>query len=102
MTVSPEHDPTDVAIGERVHQLMWRRRISQTQMAETLGVAQPTLSRKLRGERPWFAAEIAAAARSLDVSIGSLFGDGPGPEGGSRAGVNSACSSRRLALAVAA
>lgn len=72
MTMTTES--LDAAIGERVHQLMWRQRVTVTTLARALGVSQPTLSRKLRGERPWYAGEISAAADYLAVPVGDLFG----------------------------
>lgn len=87
MTSLAEHDSLDAAIGERVHTLMWRHRFTQLDFAARIGVTQPTLSRKLRGDRPWAAGEIAAAAEALDVSVEYLFfgwaprGSNPEPTG---------------------
>lgn len=67
---------TDALIGERVHQLMWRSRLSQVAFAGAIGVTQSAISKKLRGERPWFAEELVSAASVLGVSIGYLFGEG--------------------------
>ncbi|WP_369408644.1 helix-turn-helix domain-containing protein [Cellulomonas triticagri] len=77
-----------MAIGERVHQLMWRQRVSQTALAPRIGMQQASLSRKLRGERPWFAEDLIAVAGALGVSVGFLFGEEmsprqDGPDGGS-------------------
>lgn len=63
---------TDAVIGERVHQLMWRGRISQVSMAARMGMTQPGLSKKLRGERKWLASELAVAAGLLGVSMDEL------------------------------
>lgn len=65
--------PLDVIIGENIHRHMWRARKSQTELALQLGMTQGALSRKLRGERPWFVDEIKGAADTFGVSIGSLF-----------------------------
>lgn len=65
----------DQIIGERVHRIMWRQRLSQVQLARSLGVSQGALSRKLRGERPWFAAEVLDAAGALGVSLCELYGE---------------------------
>ena len=74
-----EAQPADVAIGERVHQLLWRSKTSQNRFAPTIGMTQAALSRKIRGERPWYADELIAIARHFDVSVGSLFGESGGP-----------------------
>ena len=64
---------TDQVIGENVHRLMWRAQESQSALAPRWGMTQASLSLKLRGRRPWFAAEIAAAARYFGVSVNALF-----------------------------
>jgi transcriptional regulator with XRE-family HTH domain len=78
-----EHSAPDAEIGERIHQLIWRERISQSAFAARLGISQSTMSKKLRGERPWFTGELVTAAAALGVTVGSLFGeeDGVGPAG---------------------
>lgn len=77
----------DEQIGERVHQVMWRRKISQTDLAAKLDIHQSALSNKLRGKRPFFAREIIAIAGELDVNPAYLLGhtNNPhpgGPDGG--------------------
>lgn len=68
----------DEQIGARVHSEMWQRRVTQTALAKSLGVDQSTISKKLRGERPWFAAEVATAARTLGVTVADLYGEPTG------------------------
>lgn len=63
----------DTVIGENVHRLMWRAGESQNRIADQLGMTQGALSLKLRGKRPWFAAEIDAAARHYGVTRDQLF-----------------------------
>jgi transcriptional regulator with XRE-family HTH domain len=76
MTLVPDLESApDVVIGARIHHVMWRRRISQVELADVLGIAQPTLSKKLRGQRPWTTSELILAARTLGISIGWLFGE---------------------------
>lgn len=76
----------DTLIGENVHRLMWRAQESQNRVAEAFGMTQPALSLKLRGKRPWFAAEIDAAARHYGVTRDELFSadfqPGSSPKGG--------------------
>jgi len=62
----------DEQIGERVMMTAWRQHLSQTKLATALDMSQPTLSRKLRGDRPWSAAELVRAANVLKISITDL------------------------------
>ncbi|MBA2559950.1 MAG: hypothetical protein H0V07_08695 [Propionibacteriales bacterium] len=65
---------TDELIGERVHHEMWRRRVTQLRLADLLGITQSGVSKKLRGERPWFASELLTVADVLGVGLESLYG----------------------------
>ncbi|ERG63487.1 hypothetical protein L332_03330 [Agrococcus pavilionensis RW1] len=78
-----QDEPLDVLVGQRVHQLMWSRRISQTDFAPRLGFQQSSLSKKLRGTRGWSLDETAAAARALGTTVAFLIGetDDPAPRG---------------------
>jgi transcriptional regulator with XRE-family HTH domain len=64
---------TDVLIGERIHQIMWRQRMTQGQLAARLGLTQTGVSRKIRGERPWFARELLAVAEALNTQVSALL-----------------------------
>ena len=66
---------TDSEIGRRVGALMNANGISQTNMAARMGITQAAISRKLSGERPWFADELAVVAGILGVGVGELFGE---------------------------
>ena len=71
----------NAAIGERVHRVMWTRRIPQSVIARELGLSQSAISRKLHGDRAWDADDVLAVAELLDLSLEYLFfGDGPEPE----------------------
>jgi len=63
----------DERIGENVHHLMWRRRMTVSATSAEMGLSKASLSRKLRGEVVWMARDIEAAARILDVEPGELF-----------------------------
>ena len=63
----------DQEIGERVHRLMWRQRVSQVHLATVLGVTQGAISKKVHGERPWFASELLDVARTLNVHVSALL-----------------------------
>ena len=76
MTSQPEvlvDRSIDEVIGDRVHHLMWKARITQTAMAPRMGVAQSALSKKLRGSITWTARDIIAASAILGVDAGSLL-----------------------------
>lgn len=60
-------------IGERVHTLMWRRRIEQRTVSAALGMTQPALSRKLRGQRLWSVEELVEVAAYLGVPVTDLL-----------------------------
>lgn len=64
---------TDAEIGERVHHLMWRQRLSQTALASILGLTQGTVSKKLRGSTAWFATELITVADALGTSVEELL-----------------------------
>ncbi len=72
---APLQRSADEIIGERVHQLLWRAQVSQTQFAPVLGLGQAALSLKLRGRRGWGADEVVKASRYFGVSVGYLFGE---------------------------
>lgn len=75
-------------VGERVHQALWRRKITQTQFAPMLGVTQSALSRKMRGERAFGVDELLDISEYLDIPITDLLPKRKdphpdGPDGGS-------------------
>lgn len=83
LSATPERQNTDAEIGRRIFHLMWDRKITQTEMGRTIGVGQAALSKKLRGDRPWYSSELRGAATMLSVSVGYLFGENDeGPGGG--------------------
>jgi transcriptional regulator with XRE-family HTH domain len=63
----------DELIGERVHHLMWRRRLSQKALGTVLGIGQSGVSKKLRGQSTWSVADLYAAASLLGVEPGDLL-----------------------------
>ena len=70
---------TDVIVGARAHMLMWRGGRSQAAVSAALGMAKSQLSRKLKGERPWYAREIVEVARVLGTSVAYLIGETDDP-----------------------
>jgi transcriptional regulator with XRE-family HTH domain len=64
---------TDAGIGERVHSECWKRGISQKRLGMALGIAQNTVSAKMRGRRPWGAVELATVAELLGIPVADLI-----------------------------
>ncbi len=63
--------------GANVRAEMARRRISQQTLADTIGLSQAGLSKRLNGHVPWDVNELAAAAAALGVHLHALVGDRP-------------------------
>ena len=90
------HDTNvNVLVGELVHQHMWRGKITQTQVAKALGVGQPAVARKLRGERPFTIDELLAVADYLDRPITDLLPNAGSPHQGGPGGGEGAPSRAR-------
>lgn len=52
-----------------------RRQVTQTMLADRLGLTQPGMSRRMLGRVPFSAAELAAVAEVLSVSVVDLIGE---------------------------
>ncbi|WP_440534391.1 helix-turn-helix domain-containing protein [Variovorax sp. YR566] len=61
---------------ERIAQLRRARNLTQTQLAEALGVAQQTLQAYEAGTRRIPVSALPTVARTLSVSLEELFGEG--------------------------
>jgi transcriptional regulator with XRE-family HTH domain len=74
---------TPETLGQRLARLRRERGLTQTELAQTLGVAQPVLSDYERGELRLHGQLIITLARILRVSADELLGleqaKGPGP-----------------------
>lgn len=73
--------------------------MTQSDMAARMDITQAAISRKLSGERPWFADELALVAGILGVSVGELFGEHHKPRrvgSGAAAGVRPKVTRQRL------
>ena len=81
-----EREPLDVAVGRRVHMLMWERRITQTALGRTIGIDQSGLGKRLRGERGWSLDDLAAVAGALGTSMAYLLGETESPLPGGAGG----------------
>lgn len=69
-----EHS-ADAEVGRRVHMIMWDRQLKQTELGPRIGMEQSTLSKKLRGLRPWSLEEVVTVARELHTSVAYLIGE---------------------------
>lgn len=83
-------------IGRRIQAHMASGGMTQGQLAAALGLTQASVSRKLSGERPWFANELVNVSAVLDVRVGDLFG-----ESGQDGAAPGLASSRQLVGAAA-
>lgn len=54
---------------------MWRKRVSQQKLAEALGTTQSSVSKKVRGTRPFTLDEILTTAQVLEVPPSELLAD---------------------------
>ncbi len=54
---------------------MARRSMSQTQIAERLGISQPAVSARLLGRTPFDVNELVAIAEVLGVPVSTLIGE---------------------------
>lgn len=67
-----------IYVGRQVHNLLWDKRIRNKQLAAHLGISESTLSKKIRGDRPWTLDEVLSTAEFLDVPLTDLL---PGAHG---------------------
>jgi transcriptional regulator with XRE-family HTH domain len=80
MTALGDGPDADVALGRTIHQAMWDQRITQTRLAVALGIDQTTLSKKLRGTRPWTVRELIDVADALHIDARELLARMWGPD----------------------
>lgn len=64
-----------VDVAAEVRAVLARKQMSQRQLATALGVTQPVIWRRMRGEVPFTGEELQRIASVLDVSISSFFGE---------------------------
>lgn len=62
---------TDVAASLRAE--LARRRLTARKLAQGMGISEVGLRRRLRGETPFAAAEIANIARHLNMTVDELL-----------------------------
>lgn len=66
-----------VALGARIAQLRKDSQITQVQLAQTLGVSQPTVNAYELGQRRAPVSALPLLARTLGVSLEDLIGQAP-------------------------
>lgn len=59
----------EARVSERIAQLMWRHKITQTRMAEAMGVTQSAISLKLGGVSRWTLRDVIKVTDTLDVTL---------------------------------
>jgi transcriptional regulator with XRE-family HTH domain len=72
--MNPPRRNASAGVVEEIRALMGRRRVSQKQLGEALGLAQPTMSKRMNGKIPFDLDELDAIAEFFDVPITDLFG----------------------------
>jgi transcriptional regulator with XRE-family HTH domain len=77
MTISSEERAFFVAMGERITKLRKAHNLTQTQLAEALGVTQQTVQAYEAGSRRIPVSALPMVARTLSVSLMELFGEEP-------------------------
>lgn len=80
----PDFDPVDAhywyMLGE-IRAELARRRISQAQLAQVIGMGQSHLSMRLTGRTPFRYPELMRAVEALGLSMADLARWSEGPEG---------------------
>lgn len=69
-----ESDPIDVAVGARMRLLRRDRGMSQSQLADALGLTFQQVQKYERGHNRISASKLLTAARVLGVQIAEMFG----------------------------
>jgi transcriptional regulator with XRE-family HTH domain len=69
-------DPVDVAVGARIRLLRKMRGLSQQALAEAAGVTFQQIQKYERGSNRVSASMLSRIARTLDVPVAEMFGEG--------------------------
>ena len=86
MTISSDERQFFVTMGERIASLRKARNLTQTQLAEALGVTQQTVQAYEAGSRRIPVSALPTVARTLSVSLMELFGEEQQGKGARSAG----------------
>jgi len=71
--MNPAPSKTTLYAIDEIRALMGRHRMSQKRLGETLGMSQPTMSARMRGEVTFNLDELEAVAATFDVPITDLL-----------------------------
>lgn len=75
MAISSEERAFFTALGERIAALRRARNVTQTQLAEALGVSQQTVQAYEAGRRRIPVSALPVVARTLSATLEDLFGE---------------------------
>lgn len=75
MTISSDERQFFVTMGERIASIRKARNLTQTQLAEALGVTQQTVQAHEAGSRRIPVSALPTVARTLSVSLMEIFGE---------------------------
>ncbi|WP_428831922.1 helix-turn-helix domain-containing protein [Gulosibacter sediminis] len=62
-------------LNQRIHGLLFSRKVTKKALTEALGLSQPTGSKKLNGHVDWSVPELLTVAVVLDTSVAYLIGE---------------------------
>lgn len=77
MAITQDERAFFVELGSRVAQLRKDNHLTQAQLAQTLGVSQPTMNAYELGQRRIRVSALPVLARTLGVSLEELLGESP-------------------------
>ncbi len=75
MAISQDEREFFVMLGKRIARLRKESNITQVQLAETLGISQPTMNAYELGQRRVPVSALPALSRELGVSVDELLGE---------------------------
>src|ERR1700710_2398415 len=77
-------DPLDALVGARIRVFRIHRKISQTDLADKIGVAFQQVQKYEKGANRIGASRLSRIAAALGISVGELFGSSKGKTADSR------------------
>lgn len=84
----PAVDPVVAYVAEQVRRELAGKRIKQMQVAQLLGLSQPSVARRMSGEIPFDVAELMRIAAVTGREVGSFFPPDNPDERPPRVGIN--------------
>lgn len=75
---APQNQGASAIVARNLRILMAERGVSQGQLAGVLGVAQPNVSKRLKGHTPWTTDDLDALAEAFEVEAKDLLDRGFG------------------------